>query len=270
MNENISIIESFVSSEIDDSRKKNLQRFQKKIGINFERIELLNIALTHSSYSRYYEKVFDDNEKLEFMGDAVLELASSTYIFRRFPMLKEGELTKLRASVVCQSTLAKIAKRLRLGNLILFDYGEESSGGRTRESNLEDAFEAVVGAIYLDCGWETARDFVFEQLAPEFENLTAENIVEQLPTVVQKNLLDYKSRLQELVKQHNHDSTIEYVEVSAEGPPHMPTFEHAVKIDGKILGKGKGKSKKLAEQAAAKKALSKLEKLYSEGQQADG
>ena len=135
---------------------------------------------------------------------------------------------------------------------------------------MEDAFEAVVGAIYLDCGWETARDFVFEQLAPEFENLTAENIVEQLPTVVQKNLLDYKSRLQELVKQHNHDSTIEYVEVSAEGPPHMPTFEHAVKIDGKILGKGKGKSKKLAEQAAAKKALSKLEKLYSEGQQADG
>ena len=97
-------------------------------------------------------------------------MASSTYIFKKFPSLSEGELTKLRASVVCQATLAKIARRLKIGDKILFDYGEESTGGRDRESNLEDAFESVIGAIYLDCGWEIAREFIFTQLAPEFEN----------------------------------------------------------------------------------------------------
>ena len=248
-----------ISAPIDAPRRRSLQTFQKKIGVTFTRIELLNIALTHSSYSRYYDKVFDNNEKLEFMGDAVLELASSTYIFKRFPSLSEGDLTKLRASVVCQATLAKIAKRLRIGNIVLFDYGEESTGGRKRESNLEDAFEAVIGAIYLDLGWETAREFVFTQLSPEFENLTDENIADELPKMVQKNLSDYKSNLQELLMKDNPNVKIEYAELSASGPPHMPTFEYAVKIDDKVMGKGKGTSKKLAEQMAAKKALQKLE-----------
>ncbi|MBQ6974988.1 MAG: ribonuclease III [Selenomonadaceae bacterium] len=248
-----------ISAPIDAPRRRSLQTFQKKIGVTFTRIELLNIALTHSSYSRYYDKVFDNNEKLEFMGDAVLELASSTYIFKRFPSLSEGDLTKLRASVVCQATLAKIAKRLRIGNIVLFDYGEESTGGRKRESNLEDAFEAVIGAIYLDCGWETAREFVFNQLSPEFENLTDENISDELPKMVQKNLSDYKSKLQEVLMKDNPNVKIEYAELSASGPPHMPTFEYAVKIDDKVMGKGKGTSKKLAEQMAAKKALQKLE-----------
>ena len=248
-----------ISAPIDAPRRRSLQTFQKKIGVTFTRIELLNIALTHSSYSRYYDKVFDNNEKLEFMGDAVLELASSTYIFKRFPSLSEGDLTKLRASVVCQATLAKIAKRLRIGNIVLFDYGEESTGGRKRESNLEDAFEAVIGAIYLDCGWETARQFVFTQLEPEFENLTDENISDELPKMVPKNLSDYKSKLQEVLMKDNPNVKIEYAELSASGPPHMPTFEYAVKIDDKVMGKGKGTSKKLAEQMAAKKALQKLE-----------
>ena len=248
-----------ISAPIDAPRRRSLQTFQKKIGVTFTRIELLNIALTHSSYSRYYDKVFDNNEKLEFMGDAVLELASSTYLFKRFPSLSEGDLTKLRASVVCQATLAKIAKRLRIGNIVLFDYGEESTGGRKRESNLEDAFEAVIGAIYLDLGWETAREFVFTQLSPEFENLTDENISDELPKMVQKNLSDYKSKLQEVLMKDNPNVKIEYAELSASGPPHMPTFEYAVKIDDKVMGKGKGTSKKLAEQMAAKKALQKLE-----------
>lgn len=257
--ETIPIEYGLISAPIDAPRRRILQAFQKKIDIAFKNIELLNVALTHSSYSRYYDKVFDDNEKLEFMGDAVLELASSTYIFKKFPSLDEGELTKLRATVVCQNTLAKIAKRLKIGGIMQFDYGESSSGGANRESNLEDAFEAVIGAIYLDCGWETAREFVFKQLAPEFENLTDENIAAELQKMIRKNLSDYKSNLQEILMKENPNVKIEYVELSASGPPHMPTFEFAVKIDNKVMGKGIGNSKKLAEQMAAKKALQKLE-----------
>ena len=248
-----------ISSPIDAPRRRVLQNFQKKIGVNFKSIELLNVALTHSSYSRYYDKVFDDNEKLEFMGDAVLELASSTYIFKKFPSLDEGELTKLRATVVCQNTLAKIAKRLKIGGIMQFDYGESASGGATRDSNLEDAFESVIGAIYLDCGWETARDFAINQLKPELENLTDENVSDELQKMIRKNLSDYKSTLQEILMKENPNVKIEYVELSASGPPHMPTFEFAVKIDDKIMGKGSGNSKKSAEQLAAKKALQKIE-----------
>lgn len=256
----ITLEEGLISSPIDAPRRRSLMTFQKKIGVTFNRIEILNVALTHSSYSRYYERIFDDNEKLEYMGDAVLELASSTYIFKKFPSLSEGELTKLRASVVCQSTLAKIAKRLKLGDLLMFDYGEESTGGRNRESNLEDAFESVVGAIYLDLGWETARDFVFQQLTPEFKDLNDENIADELQKMVRKKLSDYKSTLQEVLMKDNPNIKIEYVELSSSGPPHMPTFEFAVKIDDKIMGKGTGGSKKIAEQIAAKNALKKLER----------
>ena len=255
----IPLDDGLISCPIDAPRRRILDAFQKKIGVNFNRIEILNIALTHSSYSRSYGKVFTDNEKLEYMGDAVLELASSTYIFKKFPSLSEGELTKLRASVVCQATLAKIARRLKIGDKMLFDYGEESTGGSDRESNLEDAFESVIGAIYLDLGWVTAESFVFTQLAPEFENLTDENISAELPKIIRKNLSDYKSNLQEFLMKDNPNVKIEYVELNSSGPPHMPTFEYAVKIDDKIFGKGTGNSKKLAEQMAAKKALQKLE-----------
>ena len=259
-----------ISCPMDAPRRRSLQNFQKKIGVIFNRIEFLNIALTHSSYSRSYGKVFSDNEKLEYMGDAVLELASSTYIFKKFPSLSEGDLTKLRASVVCQATLSKIARRLKIGDKLLFDYGEESTGGKDRDSNLEDAFESIIGAIYLDLGWETAREFVYIQLAPEFENLTDENIADELPKMIQKNLSDYKSKLQELLMKDNPNVKIEYVELNSSGPPHMPTFEYAVKIDDKVMGKGTGTSKKLAEQMAAKKAVLKLEKQFSEKKKVDG
>ena len=248
-----------ISCPIDAPRRRVLDAFQKKIGVNFNRIEFLNIALTHSSYSRSYGKVFNDNEKLEFMGDAVLELASSSYIFKKFPSLSEGDLTKLRASVVCQATLAKIARRLKIGDKLLFDYGEESTGGKDRDSNLEDAFESIIGAIYLDLGWDFAKNFVFTQLEPEFQNLSDENISDELPKIIRKNLSDYKSNLQEFLMKDNPNVKIEYVELNSSGPPHMPTFEYAVKIDDKIFGKGTGNSKKIAEQMAAKKALQKLE-----------
>lgn len=258
--ETITLEEGLISCPIDAPRRRVLQDFQKKIGVTFNRIEILNIALTHSSYSRSYGKVFDDNEKLEFMGDAVLELSSSTLLFNKFHSLSEGDLTKLRASVVCQNSLAKIARKLKIGDKLLFDYGEESTGGKERDSNLEDAFESVVGAIYLDLGWETARDFVFKQLEPEFKNLTDENIAEKFQKTLQKNLSDYKSALQEFLMANNPNVKIEYVELDMSGPPHQPTFEHAVLVDDKIMGKGTGNSKKSAEQEAAKKALQKLEK----------
>lgn len=229
--------------EIDAPRRRILSQFEKKIGLKFKNIGLLNNALTHTSYANEKGKIFDDNERLEFIGDAVLELASSTYLFENFSEMSEGELTKTRASIVCQQTLANLAKKLELGKVLLLGHGEDSSGGRTRITNLEDTFEAIIGAIYLDSGWEVAKDYVIRQLASEFEKVRNG-----------KNTKDFKTQLQEIV-QKNPLTQMEYVEISSSGPDHMKTFEYAVKIDGKIFGKGMGKSKKLAEQMAAQKAL---------------
>lgn len=236
----------FVFEELTESRRKILKELEKKLGVKFNKIELLNTALTHSSYANEKGKVFENNERLEYLGDAVLELASSTYLFKNFNNLSEGELTKTRASIVCQATLSKLAIKLGLGKIILLGRGEDTNGGRDRESTLEDVFEAIIGAIYLDSGWETARDYVFRQLAPEFDKIRAG-----------KKIKDYKTQLQEIV-QRNPESTIEYIELDESGPDHMKTFECAVKIDGKILGTGIGKSKKIAEQMAAQKALEKI------------
>lgn len=232
--------------KIDAPRRRELQRLEKKLGVEFNKIELLNEALTHTSYAN--EKSIANNERLEFLGDAVLELASSTYLFENFKELSEGQLTKTRASIVCQPTLAKLAAELGLGKMLLLGHGEESSGGRTRITNLEDTFESIIGAIYLDQGWEVAKNYVLRQLAPEFEKVREG-----------KTLKDYKSQLQEVVQQ-NPGRKIEYVELGSSGPDHMKIFEFAVKIDEKIFGKGIGKSKKIAEQAAAKKALEKISK----------
>ena len=234
--------------KIDESRRKELQRLEKKLGVEFENLELLNLALTHTSYSREMEDKILHNERLEFLGDAVLELASSTYLFEHFQDFSEGELTKARASIVCQPILAKLGAKLELGEMLLLGRGEEASGGRNRTTNLEDVFEAVIGAIYLDKGWEVAREYVMRQLSPEFKNVE-----------LGKNLKDYKSRLQEIV-QRNPGGKIEYIELDSYGPDHMKTFECAVKINGKICGKGTGRSKKIAEQMAAQKAMEKLNK----------
>ena len=234
--------------EIDAPRRRILLELEKKLGVKFKKIELLNNALTHTSYANEKGKIFDNNERLEFLGDAVLELASTTYLFENFAEMSEGELTKTRASIVCQQTLSKLAERLGLGKMLLLGHGEDASGGRTRTTNLEDTFEAIIGAIYLDSGWEIAKNYVIRQLAPEFEKIKNG-----------KNTKDFKSRLQEIV-QRNPSSKIEYVELSATGPDHMKTFEYAVKIDDKIFGKGTGKTKKAAEQTAAQKALEKFEK----------
>lgn len=222
-------------------RRRELLKLEERLGVKFNQIEYLNAALTHTSYAN--DRQLESNERLEFLGDAVLELASSTYLFENFPELSEGELTRTRASIVCQATLSKLAAELGLGKMLLLSHGEDASGGRYRESNLEDTFESIIGALYLDSGWEVAKNYVVKQLAAEFEAVKSG-----------RPLKDSKTLLQELI-QRDSTKKIEYVELSVTGPDHMRTFECAVKVDGKILGKGKGRSKKLAEQVAAKKAL---------------
>ena len=232
-----------VRSQMDSQRRDELLKFSKVLGVEFNNLDLLNVALTHTSYANEREREIDDNERLEFLGDAVLELASSTYLFNKYKDLSEGELTKTRASIVCQDTLSKLAKKLNLGDIILLGHGEEASGGRERLSTLEDAFESIIGAIYLDQGWNAAFAYVTRQLAPEFDNAR---------TTGYRN--DYKTVLQEIV-QKNPLSKITYVELSVTGPDHLRQFEYAVDIDGEIYGKGVGRSKKLAEQMAAKETL---------------
>ena len=232
--------------EISAPRHRELQRLEEKLGVKFNNIENLNAALIHTSYANEGERNLESNERLEFLGDAVLELASSTYLYEKFPELSEGQLTKTRASIVCSTTLAKLGKNLGLGKILLLGHGEEVSGGRERISNLEDTFESIIGALYLDSGWEVAKDYVIRQLTPEFQNAK-----------IGQNLKDFKTTLQELI-QRDPTKKIEYVELSSSGPDHMKVFECAAKINGKIYGKGTGKSKKIAEQAAAEKTLAML------------
>lgn len=230
------------------ARKGELLALAQRLGVTFHDIGLLHTALIHTSYANEAQGRVAHNERLEFLGDAVLELASSTYLYTHFPTLPEGELTKTRASIVCSAALAKIAARLGLGEYLLLGHGEEMSGGRARTTNLEDAFEAVLGAIYLDQGWETARDYALRQLAPEFDQVRHG-----------ENLQDYKTLLQELV-QKTPGSTIAYELLEATGPDHAKHYRYAVIIDGKTCGEGEGSSKKEAEQQAARMALAMQKK----------
>ncbi len=228
-------------------RIASLQDLQARLGVQFHDLSHLDMALTHSSYANESKRHIMHNERLEFLGDAVLELASSTYLYEHFPQLPEGELTKTRAGIVCSATLARLAEALRLGEMLLLGHGEEMSGGRSRTSNLEDVFEAVIGAIYLDQGWDIAKDYVLRQLSPEFER------IEQ-----GKSHRDHKTVLQEVV-QRNPSDRISYVELSASGPDHDRSYEFAVCINDEVWGKGTGRSKKEAEQMAAREALERLE-----------
>ena len=237
--------EELVENVLTNKRRAELERFAEKIGVKFSHIEILDVALTHKSYANEFEPRIKYNERLEFLGDAVLGLATATYLFEHFTHLKEGELTKTRSGIVRQSTLTRVAEEIKLGDLLLLG-PTELAFGRGRDSNLEDALEAVIGAIYLDCGWEVARDYVFRQFGAEFERVKITGIPK-----------DYKSKLQEII-QHQPPKKLSYKELSADGPDHMRTFEAAAVIDGKIYGRGIGHSKKAAEQEAAKAALQKL------------
>ncbi len=237
--------EEWVEEYLSDERLKTLENFADKLGVKFEHIEILHVALTHKSYANEFEPRIMYNERLEFLGDAVLGLATATYLFEHFTHLKEGELTKTRSGIVRQSTLTRVAEEIKLDELLLLG-PTELAFGRGRNSNLEDALEAVIGAIYLDCGWEVARDYVFRQFESEFERVKVTGIPK-----------DYKSKLQEII-QKQPPKKLSYADLGASGPDHMRSFESAALIDGKIFGRGVGRSKKAAEQEAARAALRKF------------
>ena len=226
-----------------EARRQQLLALSERLGVTFHDIALLDQALTHTSYANESKRNTAHNERLEFLGDAVLELASSTYLYEHFPEMPEGELTKTRASIVCSTTLAKLATGLHLGDYLLLGRGEEMGGGRTRQTNLEDVFEAVIGAVYLDQGWEAAQAYVVRQLRGEFENAEHGAI-----------LKDYKTILQEIV-QENGTQPVEYNLIKEEGPDHNKCFTVEVIVNSKVMGQGFGHTKKAAEQAAAYQAI---------------
>ena len=227
---------------ISQERKDKLFFLASVLDVNFNDITLLNQALTHTSYANEAKEHIMHNERLEFLGDAVLELASSTYLFKHFNQMPEGEMTKARASIVCETSLAKLANQLDVGRYLLLGKGERLTGGQKRPSILADAFESIIGAIYLDQGWQTAYDYVVDKLYEEF--VAVKNGY---------NLKDYKTILQEVVQSKGHH--IEYKLISEQGPDHAKVFEFAVEVQGKIKGLGSGTTKKEAEQHAAYEAL---------------
>ena len=221
-------------------------RLKKRLKIDWNDANLLYQALTHSSCA--YEnqgKGVTHNQRLEFLGDAVLELVISEYLYRTYPERSEGELTKLRAAVVCEPSLAKVAGELTLGYCLRMGRGEERSGGRERPSILADVFESLLGAVYLDQGLETARKLILQQLTPIIQDVI-EGRLER----------DYKTELQENLQKHSPDP-LTYVILREEGPDHNKTFTAGVIYRGKEIGCGCGRSKKEAEQQAAKEAISK-------------
>ena len=219
----------------------DLNEFQSKIGYTFKNRHLLEQALTHSSYANEkHMKKHSDNERLEFLGDAVLEIVSSEFLFINYPQKPEGELTKLRASIVCEPTLALCTKPLELGKYLRLGRGEDHTGGRKRKSILSDALEAVIGAIYLDGGFTNAKEFVLRFIMTDIEN-------KQL-------FYDSKTILQEVV-QADYEEPLSYHLLGEEGPDHNKHFIVEAKIGERSIGRGEGHTKKAAEQEAAYQAL---------------
>ena len=224
-------------------KQEVLLAFEEKIGYTFADQDLLVMALTHSSYSNEKRlKKQECNERLEFLGDAVLELISSEHIYRNNPTKPEGDLTRMRASYVCEPTLALCAKEIGLGEFILLGKGEDMTGGRDRDSILSDALEATIGAVYLDGGFEQAKEYVQRFILKDIEN--------------KKLFYDSKTILQEIV-QSKHRS-MNYELRSESGPDHDKSFMVAVVIDGQEIATATGRTKKKAEQSAAYQAILKL------------
>lgn len=214
---------------------------EKRINYKFNNRQYLMEALTHSSFANERNNGIKSNERMEFLGDSVLSLISSQFLFETYGDMPEGELTKLKASLVCTESLSGFARQIHLGEYLFLGKGEVNTGGANRPSILEDAFESLIAAIYLDGGLDSAREFVLSFLKPALENHKI-------------NFKDYKTTLQEVIQQ-NPDQSINYVFVGSSGPDHNKIFEAEVKLNSNVIGRGKGKTKKGAEQAAAKEAL---------------
>jgi len=226
----------------------DLDALQEVLGITFRNRSLLEQAMVHSSYvNENLELVSSHNERLEFLGDAVLGFIVAEKLYQEFPDITEGEMTKLRAALVRRDTLARVARAVGLGDFLYMGKGEEASGGRTKTPNLAGALEAMIGAIYLDQGLTTARDAVLKLLGKELSRVSRYGAG-----------VDYKSRLQELIQSRNQ-STPAYRLVAQTGPDHDRRFTVEVMAGDVILGRGTGKSKKLAETEAARLALDRLD-----------
>ena len=223
----------------------NLEILQKNIDYQFKNIELLKNALTHTSYA--YEHNTKSNEKLEFLGDSILEFISSDYIYKNYPKLKEGEMTKVRATVVCESSLYKIAKKHNFGDFLYTGKSEKVSKGNQKPAILADSVEAIIAGLYLDGGLESAKKFIIENLKDEIEIATKH-----------VGIKDYKTVLQEKL-QENGNIKIEYKIIKETGPDHDKTFEAEVLVEGKKIATGIGKNKKHAEMEAARKALKQIQ-----------
>ena len=215
---------------------------EQNLAYKFNNPGLLSNALTHSSYANETHCEGGSNERLEFLGDAVLSIIVASYLFENFKQLPEGELTKLRAALVCEKTLCEFSKQLELGDYLKLGKGEMQNGGNCRPSILADAFEAVLAAIYLDGGMEKARQHVMRFILPELKNHDNESFK------------DYKTSLQEVV-QRNPEERLSYVLIAESGPDHKKTFTVEVHLNSNVIGTGTGSSKRGAEQAAAKQAL---------------
>lgn len=220
----------------------NMKTLEEKIGYHFKNKKLLENALTHSSYAHETHHPKMCNERLELLGDSVLSIVVSDHLYRAFPKLSEGELTRIRASAVCEKSLCEFSRKLGLGQELLLSHGEANTGGRDRSSILADAFEALIAAVYLDGGMEPASRFILSFVLPSLERHTK---------AAEK---DFKTHLQEVIQQNPEDK-LTYTLVGESGPDHDKRFTVEVRINSNLVGTGEGRSKKDAEQAAAKEAL---------------
>lgn len=231
---------------IDSKRMSELKEFQDIIGYTFKDIKLLNNALTHSSFVASKNDYMLYNERLEFIGDSILSMITSLYLYKKCKNAPEGHLTRFRAGIVCEQSLYNASNNLKLGRYLRLSKGEENAGGRERVSILADAFEAVIAAIYLDGGIKKAKTFVLENLQDTINDAVHNRIFS-----------DYKSFLQEYI-QKNNCGTLNYKMLKEEGPDHNKTFEVALYLNNTLIGKGSGHSKKDAQQAAAREAIISL------------
>ncbi|MDD2373730.1 MAG: ribonuclease [Clostridiales bacterium] len=248
-----------IYNAIDPDRTNQLNSFCRGVDYKFSDIKLLNEALTHSTYAyEHRNQGLTDNERLEFLGDAVLDLVISEILFRNTEGFAEGYMTKTRALVVCENTLADVARVIRLGDYLMLGRGEEATGGRDKPSNLSNAMEALFGAVFIDGGFEQASRIITRLLGEPLEQ-----------ALKGKMVYDYKSKLLELVQSTRGNSTMRFEIINEEGPVHDRTFTAAVIVDENEIAQGQGSSKKEAEQQAARAALQNLDCTRSGCQQVD-
>ncbi len=231
---------------VDNARKKELQLFEKNAGIRFRKLDFLNLAFSHRSYANESKENFNNNEKLEFLGDSVLGLVVSEYLYLNLKDKNEGDLARIKSFVVSEDTLADVARELKIDNFILIGKGEEYSGGRKKKAILADCMEAIIGAYFIDSGFQSAKKFILKLIVPEITKV-----------IENKHRKDYKTLIQEF-SQKNYKTYPKYNLVKKSGPDHDRTFWIEVNVNGKNYGPGSGKNKKEAEQKAASIAYEAL------------